>query len=181
MTWCAAATQLLEQLGPTSVLVNAAAVVSGRRVLDGADEQLAHAVNVNALAHFWTVRAIVPQMLATPDRQGTVVTVSSVMANVPAARLGEYCASKAAVTQMHECLRWELRAEARPHQLRCLLVQPYMIDTPLFRGAPPAPSPPAPHATCFPRRPLFVLPGPRAPLIPVCRLATSLALAHQDG
>ena len=31
------------------------------------------------------------------------------MADLPAARLSDYCAAKAAVSQLHECLRWELR------------------------------------------------------------------------
>ena len=48
--------------------------------------------------------------------------------------MAEYCASKAAVSQLHACLRWELRGA---RGVRCLLVRPYLIDTPLFAGGAP--------------------------------------------
>ena len=38
--------------------------------------------------------------------------------------LTRYCASKAAVGQLHGCLRWELRGV---RGVRCLLVRPYRI------------------------------------------------------
>ena len=80
---------------------------------------------------------------SAPDREpdavpshGVFVTVGSLMAALPAARLGDYCASKAAVSQLHECLRWELQGYQQAHAPRvaCLHVQPYLLDTPLFAG-----------------------------------------------
>ena len=68
------------RLGPVQVLVNNAAVVYGQRLLDGGDgdggasvAQLQRSLDVNVAAHFWTVRAFVPQMLE--GGRGTVVTL----------------------------------------------------------------------------------------------------------
>ena len=58
--------------------------------------------------------------------------------------MAEYCASKAAVSQLHACLRWELRGA---RGVRCLLVRPYLIATPLFAGGAPTHAPePQPEA-----------------------------------
>ena len=59
------------------------------------------------------------------------------MAQLPSARLADYCASKAALGMLHACLRWELRGTPRGESVRCLLVQPYLLDTPLFAGGAP--------------------------------------------
>ena len=128
--------------GPVHVVVNNAAVVHGQPLLgSGASaERLQRALDVNVAAHLWTARAFVPRMLdEAGDGGGVLVTVGSIMGSLPAAGLAEYCASKAAVGQLHACLRWELRRR-RPAAcggVRCLLVRPYMIDTPLFDGGAP--------------------------------------------
>ena len=87
------------RLGPLQVLVNNAAVVYGQPLLGGSADgdgsggggasvaQLQRSLDVNLAAHFWTVRAFVPQMLV--GGRGTVVTLSSMMASIPAAGLAE--------------------------------------------------------------------------------------------
>ena len=130
--------------GPVHVVVNNAAVVHGQPLLGGGASaaRLQRALDVNVAAHLWTVRAFVPRMLDEGGGSGGVlVTIGSIMGSLPAAGLAEYCASKAAVGQLHACLRWELRRR-RPAAcggggVRCLLVRPYMIDTPLFDGGAP--------------------------------------------
>ena len=128
-----AAESQLRALGPVRVLVNNAAIVHGHRLLAATDADLQRAIEVNVLGHFWTVRAFMPQ-LASHSEGGSVVTISSLMASVPCAGLADYCASKAAVCQLHECLRCEIRLRAAPPRVHCLLVLPYLLDTPLFDG-----------------------------------------------
>ena len=130
------------RLGPVRVLVNNAAIVYGQPLLGGSTDggaaagasvpQLRRSLDVNVAAHFWTVRAFVPQMIE--QGRGTVVTIGSIMSSLPAAGMAEYCASKAAVSQLHACLRWELRGA---RGIRSLLVRPYLIATPLFAGGAP--------------------------------------------
>ena len=131
-----AAAEQLQTLGPAHIVVSNAAIVTGQRVLDAQPAQVTRAFGVNVLAHFWCARAFVPQMLqASPhahaDAAGVFATIGSLMAELPAARLADYCASKAAIVQLHECLRWELggdRGEPRG-EVRLLHVQPYLLDT----------------------------------------------------
>ena len=139
-----AAAEQLQTLGPAHIVVSNAAIVTGQRVVDAQPAQVTRAFGVNVLAHFWCARAFVPQMLqASPhahaDAAGVFATIGSLMAELPAARLADYCASKAAIVQLHECLRWELggdRGEPRG-EVRLLHVQPYLLDTVLFAGGTP--------------------------------------------
>lgn len=149
------AEELLEKVGPASVIVSNAAIVTGEKILDANVARIRGAFEVNTLSHLWMARAFLNQqrnqtISSMGPRCGcTFVTLGSLMAELPAARLADYCASKAAASQIHECLRWELDAtapaphlstRAPAHRIRCLHVQPYMIasdDSPLFAGGAP--------------------------------------------
>eukprot|EP00966_Prymnesium_polylepis_P018888 435185-Prymnesium_polylepis.1 len=96
----AAAQHCMETYGVPRVVVNNAALVVGHGVLDADAAALRRSFDVNVLGHFWVLRAFAPRMLASA-RSGTLVTMGSAMASVPAARLGDYCAAKAAVGQLH--------------------------------------------------------------------------------
>ena len=143
----AAAEALNASVGPARVILSNAAIVGGVAVLDASAERLRTAFDVNALSHFWLARAFLPQMLSSAQHQhtrarGVFVTMGSLMAELPAARLSDYCATKAATAQLHECLRWELQqgTQGTPCDVRCLHVQPYMVDhrdSPLFAGGTP--------------------------------------------
>ena len=63
---------------------------------------------------------------------GTIVTISSVLGQVPAAQLTDYCASKAAVTAMHKALVAELKSTTP--DIKTILVTPGQLSTPLFNG-----------------------------------------------
>ena len=97
----------------------------------------AHASSVfrtNTLAHFHTLRAFLPHMLAA--RRGTVVTVSSVLAHVGAANLAAYAASKAALLALHASLRAELAQHPAGPDIKTILVTPGQIATPMFAAVP---------------------------------------------
>jgi NAD(P)-dependent dehydrogenase (short-subunit alcohol dehydrogenase family) len=80
-------------------------------------------LDVNTVAHFWTLKAFLPAMIK--EKTGHVVrtyvcilvaaplishqvTISSVMGFVGAARVVDYVASKFALVGLHESLRYEL-------------------------------------------------------------------------
>lgn len=120
------------QISRPWVLVNNAAVARGRTVMGSSVDEIERSFGVNVLAQWWCAKAALPGMVA--GGSGTVVTISSVMADLPSARMADYCATKAAVSQLHSCLRWELAGTG----VHCMLVQPFMIgDSPLFRGGRP--------------------------------------------
>ncbi|QDZ20895.1 short chain dehydrogenase [Chloropicon primus] len=93
--------------GAVDILVNNAGVTSGGKwITDLSDEEINRCVDVNLLAHFWTVRAFLPSMIKRDS--GHVVTVSSVAGIMGVAGLSDYCASKFGAFGLTESLRFEL-------------------------------------------------------------------------
>ena len=93
--------------GVVDLLVNNAGVTSGGKwITDLTDEEITKCVDVNLLAHFWTVRAFLPSMIKRDA--GHVVTISSVAGIMGVAGLSDYCASKFGAFGLTESLRFEL-------------------------------------------------------------------------
>lgn len=126
----AAAKELEARGGPVDVLVNNAGVVSGRPLMELGDDEIERTMRINALAHFWTTKALLPSMLARDA--GHLVTVSSAAGLVGVAGLTDYCASKFAAFGFHEALRMELRKVRS--KIKTTIVCPYYIDTGMFEG-----------------------------------------------
>ncbi|XP_077989809.1 epidermal retinol dehydrogenase 2-like [Glandiceps talaboti] len=125
------AEQVTKDVGNVTILVNNAGVAYGKRLLDNSDEQIERTMNVNTMAHFWTLKAFLPSMIS--KNHGHIVTIASIMGSAPGARLTDYCASKFAAVGLHESLHLELAAE-NATGVHTTLVQPYQIDTGMFSG-----------------------------------------------
>ena len=119
------------QLGPPTVLINNAAVVVGKSLLDMDLSELDDSITTNLLGYFYALKAFLPAMVRS-ENGATVVTVSSVIGHLGAAKLTDYAAAKAGVTAMHKSLTAELR-ESHP-EVRTVLVEPGQLSTPLFYG-----------------------------------------------
>lgn len=125
-----AAERVKSDVGAVSVLVNNAGVVSGKPLLECTDAQIERTIAVNTLAHFWTCKAFLPDMIRAGT--GHVVTIASAAGVVGVARMTDYCASKWAAVGFDEALRMELRRLAPG--VKTTVVCPYFIDTGMFRG-----------------------------------------------
>ena len=119
-----------ELAGPVDIVVNNAGVVSGRRLLEAAEQDIERTMQVNVLSLYWVTRAFLGGMVSR--RRGTVVTIASAAALVGVARQTDYSASKFAAFGFDESLRAELRAAHTP--VNTLVVCPYYIDTGMFDG-----------------------------------------------
>lgn len=126
----AAAERTLAQVGTVNVLINNAGIVPGRRLLQAADAEIERTFAVNTLAHFRTVRAFLPGMLAQGG--GHIVTIASAAGIAAVPRLADYSASKAAAIAFDEALRLELKHDGAP--VRTTVVCPFYIDTGMFAG-----------------------------------------------
>lgn len=113
------------------MLINNAAIVVGKRLMDMSIAEAEKSLTTNLLSHFYTLKTFLPA-LARSEVGGTIVTVSSVIGTTGAAQLTDYAAAKAGVTALHKSLAAELR-ETHP-QIRTVLVTPGQISTPLFYG-----------------------------------------------
>jgi NAD(P)-dependent dehydrogenase (short-subunit alcohol dehydrogenase family) len=86
-------------------------------------------------------KAVVPGMRL--QRSGCIINVSSVAGRLAMAPQGAYAASKWALEAMTECLAQEMKA----FKVRVALIEPGVIDTPIFGKAPPlVENSPYPHA-----------------------------------
>jgi all-trans-retinol dehydrogenase (NAD+) len=124
------AQRVYREVGHVDVLVNNAGCVSGMPFLDCTDEQIRQTIEVNTLAHFWTVKAFLPQMIEAGT--GHIVTVASAAGVIGVVGLADYCASKWAAVGFNESLRVELKKTAR--HVRTTVVCPYFANTGMFEG-----------------------------------------------
>lgn len=83
----AAVADLQAKFGPATVLVNNAGIQSGvGKTLDKlSGEEVTRIFGINVLSHFWTLQALLPDMLKTGT--GHIVSIASIMGQMPIAHL----------------------------------------------------------------------------------------------
>lgn len=118
------------EAGLVDILINNAGIVSGKPFLECTDEQIEATMKVNIMAHFWTVRAFLPDMLERDS--GHIVTVSSAGGLIGTNKMADYSASKFAAVGFDESLRAELKQ--RKSKVRTTIVCPYYFDSGMFAG-----------------------------------------------
>jgi len=119
------AADVAARLGPIDLWVNNAGVLEPITPLRNADPAaLARNVDVNVTGVLLGSRAFVRHLHGT-GRPGVLINISSGAARKPYAGWSAYCAAKAGVDRLTECLDEEERA----HGLRAYSVAPGVIDT----------------------------------------------------
>jgi all-trans-retinol dehydrogenase (NAD+) len=124
------AERVRDEVGRVDILINNAGIVSGRSFLQSTDETLRRTMEVNILAHFWTVKAFLPDMIRS--NTGHIVTIASAGGIVGSARLVDYSASKFAAFGFDEALRAELKKQKL--DIQTTVVCPYFIKSEMFAG-----------------------------------------------
>lgn len=119
------AADVAARLGPIDLWINNAGVLEPITPLRNADPAvLARNVDVNLTGVLLGSRAFVRHLHAT-GRPGVLINISSGAARKPYAGWSAYCAAKAGVDRLTECLD----EEERVHGLRAYSVAPGVIDT----------------------------------------------------
>eukprot|EP00823_Brevimastigomonas_motovehiculus_P003939 TRINITY_DN2516_c0_g1_i1.p1 TRINITY_DN2516_c0_g1~~TRINITY_DN2516_c0_g1_i1.p1 ORF type:complete len:340 (+),score=58.81 TRINITY_DN2516_c0_g1_i1:55-1074(+) len=125
------AEQVKKSIGPVDILVNNAGVVSGRPITELTEQAIQRTYAVNVLAHYWTVKAFLPDMIKR--NHGHIVSIASAAGWVGTAKMTDYAGSKFAAIGMAESLRYELmQSGASGVHVTC--VAPYYISTGMFEG-----------------------------------------------
>ncbi|XP_046435939.1 epidermal retinol dehydrogenase 2 [Neodiprion pinetum] len=114
---------LRKEVGKVTILVNNAGIVSGKKFLDTPDHLIIRTMDVNIMSHFWTVKAFLPEMMASD--KGHIVSIASLAGYVGIPKLVDYCASKFAAVGFDEALRMELEAEG--YNIQTTVICPYFI------------------------------------------------------
>jgi NAD(P)-dependent dehydrogenase (short-subunit alcohol dehydrogenase family) len=97
------------------------------------------AMETNYFGAVRCMQAVLPSM--RERRAGTIINIASVAGKVYGQAHGAYCASKAAIEAISECLAQEVA----PFGIRVAVVEPGVIETPIFTS-----SNPLPHQTNYP-------------------------------
>ncbi|MFZ2240142.1 MAG: SDR family NAD(P)-dependent oxidoreductase [Gordonia amarae] len=125
----AAFAAIREQLGPITILVNAAGLDGFSKFsdIDFATWRKVIDVNLNGVYH--TVQAVLPDMIEA--RWGRIVNISSSSAHSGQPYMAHYVAAKSAVNGLTKALALELG----PKGITVNAVPPGFIDTPMLRNA----------------------------------------------
>ncbi|KAF8423275.1 hypothetical protein EV426DRAFT_602924 [Tirmania nivea] len=119
-----------EELGIPTVVINNAAVMYGKNIVDLEPAEIERTIRTNLLSHFYTIKTFLPAMQKL--NKGTIVTISSALAHIAPKHLSDYAAAKAAVSALHHALTADLGGVDAP--IKTLLVEPGQMSSDLFAG-----------------------------------------------
>jgi 2-hydroxycyclohexanecarboxyl-CoA dehydrogenase len=125
----AALAAVRDQLGPVTVLVNAAGLDGFKRFNDIAFEDWQRLIDVNLNGVFHMIQAVLPDMLEAG--WGRIVNISSSSTHSGAPYMAHYVAAKSAVNGLTK----SLALEYGPSGITVNAVPPGFIDTPMLRKA----------------------------------------------
>jgi NAD(P)-dependent dehydrogenase (short-subunit alcohol dehydrogenase family) len=125
----AVAAEIKKSLGAATILANNAGIAHAHTILETTPSYLQKLFGINLFAHFWTLQAFLPDMIAA--KKGHVVATCSMSSFLTPAGLVDYAASKAAVMAMHEGLHAELKYRYNAPEIRTTVVHPTYVRTPL--------------------------------------------------
>jgi 2-hydroxycyclohexanecarboxyl-CoA dehydrogenase len=124
-----ALTAIREQLGPVTVLVNAAGLDRFKRFTDLKFEDWQRVIDVNLNGVFHCIQAVLPDMIEAG--WGRIVNISSSSTHSGAPYMAPYVAAKSAVNGLTKTLALEYG----PAGITVNAVPPGFIDTPMLRAA----------------------------------------------
>ncbi|MBD0322967.1 MAG: 3-oxoacyl-ACP reductase FabG [Aldersonia sp.] len=122
-----ALTAVRQELGPVTVLVNAAGVEKYKRFKNLTFDDWQHIVDVNLNGVFHCTQAVLPDML--DEGWGRIVNISSSSTHSGQPFMSPYVAAKSAVNGLTKSLALELG----PQGITVNAVPPGFIDTPMLR------------------------------------------------
>jgi NAD(P)-dependent dehydrogenase (short-subunit alcohol dehydrogenase family) len=125
----AALSAIRAQLGPVTVLVNAAGLDGFKRFTDITFEEWQRVVDVNLNGVFHCIQAVLPDMVDAG--WGRIVNISSSSTHSGTAYMSHYVAAKSAVNGLTK----SLALEYGPAGITVNAVPPGFIDTPMLRNA----------------------------------------------
>lgn len=139
--------QALQQFGRLDILVNNAGIGEfGKRLHETDDATWAQILDVNLNGVFRMTRAALPQMLK--QGAGAIVNISSIASLMGLPSLPAYAASKGALDSLTRALAVDYAKEG----IRCNVVNPGLIDTPMAAPLMSNPEQLDPILSCYPIR-----------------------------
>ncbi|XP_071496085.1 epidermal retinol dehydrogenase 2-like [Diadema antillarum] len=123
--------EIKRDIGNIDILINNAATLSGKPVLQCSEDAIEKVLEVNTMAYIWLIKAFLPDMLKR--NQGHVVNIASLAGFVGVNGLADYCASKSAIIGFTEALSYELK-QMKKSGVHLSLVCPSYMEEGMFAG-----------------------------------------------
>ncbi|CAI2375963.1 unnamed protein product [Moneuplotes crassus] len=120
-----------ETFGDVTILINNAGIVTGKKILETSHQLAEKTLQVNTLAHIYTVKEFLPNMIKKDH--GHIVSIASSAGLVGCPGLVDYCASKYGAVGFDESLRLEIKKIGANINTTCIC--PTFIKTDMFKGA----------------------------------------------
>jgi NAD(P)-dependent dehydrogenase (short-subunit alcohol dehydrogenase family) len=117
--------QVKTRYGRLDVLINNAAILEVAALSDASPDHVRRTFDINVVGLIETTRHALPLLVQS---KGSIVNLSTVVADQPFANMSVYCASKAAVLALTRSWAQELAL----HGIRVNAVSPGPIETPMF-------------------------------------------------
>ncbi|MHB8897017.1 MAG: SDR family oxidoreductase [Candidatus Geothermincolia bacterium] len=130
----ALADKVREEFGSVDLLVNNAGIVKAHVLMEKPDELIEKNIGVNLLAHFWTMKAFLPDMMER--RTGHIVNMASAGGILGVPYISDYCATKFGVIGLTESIRQELKLQGFK-KIKISYVCPNTVGTGMFAGNKP--------------------------------------------
>ncbi|XP_019881307.2 short-chain dehydrogenase/reductase family 16C member 6-like [Aethina tumida] len=125
------AEKVRRDVGDVTILINNAGIMPTHPLLEHTHKEIEKIMNINVMAHFWTIEAFLPAM--KKNNNGHIVALSSMAGQLGLVNLVPYCASKFAVRGMMEALHEELRRHPK-NNIHLTSIYPFMVDTGLCKN-----------------------------------------------
>ncbi|XP_055851352.1 short-chain dehydrogenase/reductase family 16C member 6 [Episyrphus balteatus] len=120
------AKEVEKQLGPVTILVNNAGIMTFKKYIKPTPEEIQNMINTNLTSHVYTIRLFLERMRELG--KGHIVAICSIAGLMPCHRQLEYTASKFGVRGLMKVLRTELYA-LNADFIQTTTVCPYFLKT----------------------------------------------------
>ncbi|KAL6266909.1 hypothetical protein P5V15_003737 [Pogonomyrmex californicus] len=126
------AEKVKKEVGDVTILINNAGIAYVKSFLNHSLDEIKRVIDVNVMAHFWTLKAFLPSMIE--KNHGHIVALSSIAGLVGAPYGSVYCPSKFAVKALMEAISEELRALSNgKSSIKFTTVYPALVLTGLLK------------------------------------------------
>ncbi|CEF69440.1 Epidermal retinol dehydrogenase 2 [Strongyloides ratti] len=120
------ANKVKKTIGTVDILINNAGIANGKLFINTSDNDLQKIININLMAHFYTCKAFLPDMIT--KNSGHIVNMASLAGKVPSTGIVDYSCSKFAVVGFSSALEEELNIISNG-KIKVTTICPYFIKT----------------------------------------------------
>ncbi|EOQ99761.1 hypothetical protein J056_001593 [Wallemia ichthyophaga EXF-994] len=122
--------EVIKEHGTPNIVVLNAGAFDAKSLTESTTADFRNTLDVNFTSHLEILNAFLPGFIER--NRGHIVSIGSILGELHAAHAATYCATKAAVISLFQCLRVDLKHLHKAPDVKTTLVFPGLIETRLF-------------------------------------------------